>query len=44
MKSNTVVTLNYHWDQVAFQEEVKKHIQKHAAKSRDVLRAMVLEG
>lgn len=44
MKRNTVVTLNYHWDQVAFQDEVKKYIQKHAAKSRETLRTIVLEG
>lgn len=31
---NTVVTLNYHWDEVQFKEEAQKHIQKHASKSR----------
>ncbi|KAJ9607164.1 hypothetical protein H2200_008236 [Cladophialophora chaetospira] len=31
---NTVVTLNYYWDEVAFKDEVVKHIQKHANHSR----------
>jgi hypothetical protein len=31
---NTVVTLNYYWDEVAFKDEVGKHIQKHANLSR----------
>jgi hypothetical protein len=31
---NTVVTLNFYWDEVAFKDEVQKHIQKHAKKSR----------
>jgi len=32
--SNAVVTLNFHWDEVQFREEVKQHIQKHATKTR----------
>jgi hypothetical protein len=28
------VTLNYYWDEVAFKDEVEKHIQKHASLSR----------
>tara|TARA_R110002003_G_scaffold48_14_gene4034 strand:+ start:23384 stop:23713 length:330 start_codon:yes stop_codon:yes gene_type:complete len=31
---NTVVTLNYHWDEVQFKEEAQKHLRKHASKSR----------
>jgi ubiquitin-protein ligase len=31
---NTVVTLNYHWDEVQFKEEAQLHIEKHASKSR----------
>ncbi|KAJ4348997.1 hypothetical protein N0V95_004994 [Ascochyta clinopodiicola] len=31
---NTVVTLNYHWDEVQFKEEAQQHIRKHATKSR----------
>lgn len=31
---NTVVVLNYHWDEVQFKEEAQKHIRKHAMKSR----------
>ena len=27
---NTVVTLNFYWDEVAFREEVKKHIETYA--------------
>ncbi|KIX05990.1 uncharacterized protein Z518_03964 [Rhinocladiella mackenziei CBS 650.93] len=34
---NTIVTLNYYWDEVAFREEVQKHIEKHANKSRSEL-------
>ena len=32
---NTVVTLDFYWDEVAFREEVKKHIKKHAVKGRE---------
>jgi ubiquitin-protein ligase len=32
---NTVVTLNYHWDEVQFKEEAQRHIEKHASKSRE---------
>jgi ubiquitin-protein ligase len=31
---NTVVTLNYHWDEAQFKEEVQRSIQKHAKKTR----------
>ncbi|KAF1351667.1 hypothetical protein EJ07DRAFT_168877 [Lizonia empirigonia] len=31
---NTVVTLNYHWDEVQFKDEAQRHIQKHATKTR----------
>jgi ubiquitin-protein ligase len=31
---NTVVTLNYHWNEVQFKEEAQLHIEKHASKSR----------
>ncbi|KAJ8116748.1 hypothetical protein OPT61_g1881 [Boeremia exigua] len=31
---NTVVTLNYHWDEVQFKEEAQRDIGKHATKSR----------
>ncbi|KAK6496288.1 hypothetical protein TWF481_002313 [Arthrobotrys musiformis] len=34
---NTVVTLDYHWDEVAFRDRVKKHIEIHAAKTREEL-------
>lgn len=39
---NTVVTLNYYWDEVAFKDEVEKHIRKHANKSRRVVGAEIL--
>ena len=31
---DTVVTLNYHWDEVQFMEEAQRHLAKHASKSR----------
>ena len=31
---NTVVTLNYYWDEVQFMEEAQRHHAKHASKSR----------
>jgi ubiquitin-protein ligase len=31
---NTVVTLNYHWDEVQFKEEVQRSIQKHSKRTR----------
>ena len=31
---NTVVTLNYYWDEVAFKDVEVKHITKYASKSR----------
>ena len=40
---NAVVTLNYHWDEVAFHDEVKAHIQKHATKTRAEFKAEILE-
>jgi len=39
---NTVVTLNYYWDEVAFKDEVQKHIRKYANKSRQELGAEIL--
>lgn len=39
---NTVVTLNYYWDEVAFKDEVEKHIRKYANKSRRTLGAEIL--
>ncbi|KAF7502960.1 hypothetical protein GJ744_004774 [Endocarpon pusillum] len=39
---NTVVTLNYYWDEVAFREEVKKHIEKYALKGREELGKEIL--
>ncbi|KIW95993.1 uncharacterized protein Z519_03059 [Cladophialophora bantiana CBS 173.52] len=41
---NTVVTLNFYWDEVAFKDEVQKHIQRHARKSRAELGRAILEG
>ncbi|KAF7673903.1 hypothetical protein GT037_007669 [Alternaria burnsii] len=32
---STVVTLNYHWDEVQFKEDAQRHIEKHASKSRE---------
>jgi len=29
------VTLDYYWDEVQFQEEVKAHISRHATKGRE---------
>jgi ubiquitin-protein ligase len=34
---NTIVTLNFYWDEVAFREEVKSHIEKYASKGREEL-------
>lgn len=39
---NTVVTLNYHWDQVNFKEEAQEHIAKHASKNRSAWRREIL--
>lgn len=39
---NTVVTLNFYWDEVAFREEVKKHIGKYALKGREELGKEIL--
>ncbi|KAF2026042.1 hypothetical protein EK21DRAFT_116149 [Setomelanomma holmii] len=39
---NTVVTLNYRWDEVQFKEEAQKHIQKHASKLRAAWREEIL--
>ncbi|KAF2996796.1 hypothetical protein E8E13_000636 [Curvularia kusanoi] len=38
---NTVVTLNYHWDEVQFKEEAQAHIRKYATKSRAEWRAEI---
>jgi ubiquitin-protein ligase len=40
---NTVVTLNYHWDEVQFKEEAQRHIAKHASKSRAVWRKEIVD-
>jgi len=37
-----VVTLDFHWDEVAFQGEVKEHIRKHATKTRAAWKAELL--
>jgi ubiquitin-protein ligase/Mg-chelatase subunit ChlD len=34
---NTVVTLNFYWDEVAFREEVRLHIEKYASRGREEL-------
>jgi ubiquitin-protein ligase len=39
---NTVVTLNYHWDEVQF-KEAQRHIAKHASKSRAVWRKEIVD-
>jgi len=39
---NSVVTLKFHWDEVAFRDEAKEHIRKHAIKSRDAWKAELL--
>lgn len=41
--SNAVVTLDYHWDEVQFKDEVKEHIVKHATTTRAEWRAVLLE-
>jgi ubiquitin-protein ligase len=40
---NTVVTLNYPWDEVQFKEEAQRHIAKHANKSRAVWRKEIVD-
>lgn len=42
-RSNTMVILDYHWDQLAFQEDVRAHIKKHASKSKEVMRKEILD-
>lgn len=39
---NTVVKLNFYWDEVAFREEAKKHIEKYAWKGREKLGKQIL--
>lgn len=39
---NTVVTLNFYWDEVAFREEARRHIEKYAAKGREELGREIL--
>ena len=39
---NTVVTLNYHWDEVQFKEEAQRHINKHANKTRAAWRLEIM--
>ncbi|OCL07298.1 hypothetical protein AOQ84DRAFT_342003 [Glonium stellatum] len=40
---NAVVTLDYHWDEVQFKDEVNEHILKHATTTRAEWRAELLE-
>ena len=40
--SNAVVTLNFHWDEVAFQDAAKEHIKKHATKTRAEWKSEIL--
>lgn len=39
---NTIVTFNFHWDEVAFSEDVKAHIMTHATKPRETWRREIL--
>jgi ubiquitin-protein ligase len=39
---NTVVTLNFHWDEVQF-KEAQRHIAKHASKSRAAWRKEIVD-
>lgn len=39
---NTIHTLEYHHDEVEFEEEVRKHVTKHASTTRDQWRASLL--
>ena len=39
---NTIVTLNFYWDEVSFREDVEKHIAKYAGKSREELGEEIL--
>jgi len=36
------VTFNFHWDEVAFQDEVREHIKKNATKTREEWKAELL--
>jgi hypothetical protein len=38
-----MVILEYHWDQLAFQEDVRVHIKKHASKPKEEMRKEILE-
>jgi hypothetical protein len=40
---NTVVTLNYHGNEVQFKQEAQNHVQKHAGKSRTEWRKEITE-
>jgi len=40
---NAVVTLNFHWDEVSFRDEVREHIKKHATKTRAEWKAELIE-
>ncbi|KAJ4303176.1 hypothetical protein N0V90_002069 [Kalmusia sp. IMI 367209] len=40
---NTVVTLNYHWDEIQFQEELERHIWTHASKNRAQWKLEILD-
>jgi len=38
-----MVILDCHWDQLAFQEDVRAHIKMHASKSKEAMRKEILE-
>lgn len=44
LPSNVVVTLNFHYDQIAFAELAREHILKHATKSRADWRTVIVGG
>lgn len=39
---NTVVTLNYHWDEVKFKEEAQEHILRYATQNREAWRCKLI--
>ncbi|KAF1851176.1 uncharacterized protein K460DRAFT_423762 [Cucurbitaria berberidis CBS 394.84] len=39
---NTLVTLNYHWNEVKFKEEAQVHIAKHASKTMEQWRQEIV--
>jgi len=38
-----MVILDYHWDQLAFQEDVRAHIKKHASMPKEIMRKEIVE-